>query len=111
VLEHVLEPEAVVEEMRRVLRPSGIAVVSVPNETLINKVKEAVFRLPFARRLLAPTEAGYQVPERMDDEWHLHAFGRDRLMTAVSGRFAVEQVVGIPSSLLPLRYVARLNPR
>src|SRR5450631_2748149 len=43
VLEHVLEPEAVVREMRRVLAPRGFAVVSVPNEALINRVKGIVF--------------------------------------------------------------------
>lgn len=116
VLEHVLEPEAVVREMRRVLAPRGFAVVSVPNEALINRVKGIVFRLPLGRRLVgggggAAGDGGYRVSEKMDDEWHLHEFDRARLEQAVAGRFAIDALVGVPSRLLPLRLVARLQPR
>jgi ubiquinone/menaquinone biosynthesis C-methylase UbiE len=112
VLEHVLEPEAVVREMRRVLAPGGFAVVSVPNEALINRVKGIVFRLPLGRRLVGGGgEGGYQVSEKMDDEWHLHEFDRARLERAVAGRFAIDALVGVPSRLVPLRLVARLQPR
>jgi len=113
VLEHVLEPEAVVREMRRVLAPGGFAVVSVPNEALINRVKGIVFRLPLGRRLVGAGagEDGYRVSEKMDDEWHLHEFDRTRLERAVAGRFAIDALVGVPSRLVPLRLVARLQPR
>ncbi len=110
VLEHVLEPEAVVHEMRRVLAPSGHAVVSVPNEELINQVKALAFRLPFGRRFLGAEEReGYRVSEKMDEDWHLHHFGRERLEQAVRGAFTVEAWVGVPHRLLPLRWVARLG--
>lgn len=112
VLEHVLEPEAVVREMRRVLRPAGWAVVSVPNEALINRVKAMLFRLPLGRRLVAGGgEGGYQPSEKMDDEWHLHEFDRTRLERAVAGRFTIDAIAGVPSRLAPLRLVARLRPR
>ena len=111
VLEHVLEPEAVVREMRRVLAPRGFAVVSVPNEALINRVKGVVFRLPLGRRLVGGGAGAYQVSEKMDDEWHLHEFDRARLERAVAGRFTIDALIGVPSRLLPLRLVARLQPR
>jgi ubiquinone/menaquinone biosynthesis C-methylase UbiE len=113
VLEHVLEPEAVVREMRRVLAPSGFAVVSVPNEALINRVKRIVFRLPLGRRLVGggAADGDYRVSEKMDDEWHLHEFDRARLEQAVAGPFVIDALVGVPSRLLPLRLVARLQPR
>jgi ubiquinone/menaquinone biosynthesis C-methylase UbiE len=113
VLEHVLEPEAVVREMRRVLAPSGFAVVSVPNEALINRVKRIVFRLPLGRRLVGggAADGDYRVSEKMDDEWHLHQFDRARLEAAVAGRFAIDALAGVPSRLVPLRLVARLQPR
>ena len=111
VLEHVLEPEAVVRQMRRVLAPGGFAVVSVPNEALINRVKGVVFRLPLAGRLLRGGAGGYQVSEDMTDEWHLHEFDRARLERAVAGLFAIDALVAVPSRLVPLRLVARLQPR
>jgi len=111
VLEHVLEPEAVVREMRRVLSPRGHAVVSVPNEALINRVKGIVFKLPLGKRFLGGSDGGYQVSQKMDDEWHLHEFDQARLERAVAGQFTVEKVVGIPAGLMPLRLVARLAPR
>jgi ubiquinone/menaquinone biosynthesis C-methylase UbiE len=112
VLEHVLEPEVVVGEMRRVLAPRGFAVVSVPNEALINRVKAMLFRLPLGRRLITGGgEGGYRPSEKMEDEWHLHEFDRERLERAVTGRFTIDAVVGIPSRLMPLRLVARLQPR
>jgi len=111
VLEHVLEPEAVVREMRRVLAPSGLVVVSVPNEALINRVKDVVFKLPLGRRLVGGGEGGYQPSDKMTDEWHLHEFDRARLERAVAGRFDIDALVGVPSRLMPLRLVARLRPR
>jgi len=111
VLEHVLEPEAVVREMRRVLAPAGLVVVSVPNEALINRVKSVVFKLPLGRRLVGGGEGGYQPSDKMNDEWHLHEFDRARLERAVAGRFDIDALVGVPSRLVPLRLVARLRPR
>lgn len=119
VLEHVLDPIAVAREMRRVLKPAGWAVISVPNEDLINDMKQFLFRLPFARRLLGGQAATsgsdqhgtYQMSDKMDDEWHLHSFSKKQLLETVEEGFTVERIAGIPTGLLPLRYVARLRPR
>jgi hypothetical protein len=92
--------------MHRVLAPCGVAVISVPNEALINRLKRIVFGVPLGRRLVA---GGYDVSRAMDEEWHLHAFGRARLEEALGNPFGIETLVGIPSRLMPLRLVARLR--
>jgi 2-polyprenyl-3-methyl-5-hydroxy-6-metoxy-1,4-benzoquinol methylase len=109
VLEHVLNPKTVLQEIRRVLKPDGVAVVSVPNEGLINRIKDTILALPGARALLRKS-SNYEMPDHMEDEWHLHEFELGMLKDSVAGLFKIDCVKGIPSRLLPLRWVAKLSP-
>ena len=110
VLEHVLNPKQVIAELRRVLRPGGWAVVSIPNEPLINAAKKWAFRMPLGRRILQGSADGYRVSEKMDDEWHLHEFDPARLEQAVKGVFTVTRLLGVPTRWFALRHVALLTP-
>ena len=110
VLEHVLHPEQVIAELRRLLRPGGWAVVSIPNEPLINWAKKWAFRMPLGRQILQGNADGYRVSEKMDDEWHLHEFDPARLEQAVKGVFAVARLQGVPTRWFALRHVALLTP-
>ncbi|HPB51353.1 MAG TPA: class I SAM-dependent methyltransferase [Myxococcota bacterium] len=111
VLEHVLDPRAVMVEIRRVLAPDGIAVVSVPNEAMINRFKDIALGNPVGRRLLREGSNGYHASPRMDDEWHLHAFDANMLRQVCSGIFDIQEIAAIPFPGLPARFVARLTPR
>lgn len=107
VIEHVLNPGAVLEEIVRVLRPTGTLAVSVPNEDLIDRLKAAVsvsglYRLVFA-------SGTFESPRQ--NEWHLHRFNRQRLVDLVPDALHLERVVPIPASALPLRYVAVMTKR
>ena len=55
----------------------------------------------------------YKMPERMDDEWHLHVFDLAGLLAMIPRGLRVTRVEGIPFRWLPLRYVVRCesNPR
>jgi ubiquinone/menaquinone biosynthesis C-methylase UbiE len=109
VLEHLVDPGAAVAEIRRVLKPGGVAVLSVPNEGLINRLKALVRKLGIWRLVMRGSD--YDMPERMDDEWHLHAFDLDALRAIVPPSFAVTRVVGVPSRAVALRWVIRCEAR
>lgn len=105
VLEHVQHPERVLQGMSDCLTENGIAVVSVPNESFINFLKGTLKSLQLFR-ILFPNMA-----DHMEDEWHVHVFGRDLLNRLCSRAFTVEQIVAVPFWFLPIRLVARLHPK
>lgn len=109
VLEHVQDPRQVVAEMVRVLRPTGVAVISVPNESLINSLKLWLRRLGLIGLILQSRE-GYQSPVAMDDEWHVHSFDMPMLHRIIDGAMVIEAVEAVPWRWLPLRYVVRCRP-
>ena len=85
----------------------GVAVVSVPNERLINTLKAMLGASGLYRVLLGARSGNYQMPERMDDEWHLHVFDLAGLLALIPKGLRVTRVEGIPFGWLPLRYVVR----
>jgi ubiquinone/menaquinone biosynthesis C-methylase UbiE len=107
VLEHLPSPAVALAEMRRIIAGGGVAVVSVPNEKLINTLK-AVLRTSGLYRVLLGSRSGeYQMPERMDDEWHLHVFDLAGLLALIPPGLRVTHIEGVPFRWLPLRYVVR----
>jgi SAM-dependent methyltransferase len=109
VLEHLVDPRAAVAEIARVLKRGGVAVLSVPNEVLINRAKALVRRLGLWR--LVMRDAAYDMPERMDDEWHLHTFDERAFRALIPPTLAVTRVVGVPVGRLALRWVMRCEAR
>jgi ubiquinone/menaquinone biosynthesis C-methylase UbiE len=109
VLEHLVDPHAAVGEIARVLRPGGVAVLSVPNEALINRAKALVRRFGLWR--LVMRGADYDMPERMDDEWHLHTFDLAAFRALVPPTLTITRVVGVPTRALALRWVMRCESR
>ena len=96
VLEHTLDPEAVLSAIARLLRPHGIAVVTVPNHDLIVRVTGFIRRTP-ARGFLG---------NRIDwtsDEFHLHHWAPPEFAGLLERHLKVLESRSAPANALPLR--------
>jgi ubiquinone/menaquinone biosynthesis C-methylase UbiE len=109
VLEHVVDPTACLKEIARILSCEGIAVISVPNEHWINRIKGVLIHLGIFSWLLHRGDEYGKMPEKMEDEWHLHAFSLREWLALFNNFFRVIRLRRIPFPWLPLRYVMRLE--
>ncbi len=109
VLEHLLDPSAALKEMARILKPQGTVVASVPNESLINRVKSILIHLGVFGWLFRRKGNYAEMSERMDHEWHLHDLRLEGWLTLFDDFFRVAQMRRIPFFWLPLRYAVRLE--
>lgn len=104
VLEHVQHPEKVLESIHYILKPNGRAVISIPNESMINRIKSLLAKTGLLK-LLFP-----HVSTKMDDEWHLHIFTAPQLqLICQNAGFTVKKLQKIPFGWLPLRYIISLR--
>ena len=109
VLEHLLSPSEALHEMARILEPRGMAIISVPNEVWINRIKSFLLQLGIFRWFVNRGSEYKEMPERMEDEWHLHALPLERWLSLFKQCFKVTRLKRIPFLWLPLRYVIRLE--
>lgn len=105
VLEHVKEPEPILEEIARLLRPGGHAVITVPNDPLILGLK----------RVVRITPVGWLLRNRIEwggDKYHLHTW-TPRQFRRVLQRvgFRVDEYRAAPFDQLPIRACFRCTPR
>jgi ubiquinone/menaquinone biosynthesis C-methylase UbiE len=99
-LEHIPEPKKAVRELSRIVKPGGIIILSVPNENLINRIKDLVWNLGLFNVLFP------DIPRRQNEEWHLHSFDLSMLREVTSDFVEVKKIYKIPFFFLPIRYLA-----
>lgn len=97
VLEHTVDPAAVLAEIRRVLHPKGRVVVTFPNDHLIHAVKALVrrsglWRLPLFGRIAWG-----------GDDYHLHIWKPAEMAALLGRRFRVQRSRFVPVALFPIR--------
>jgi len=109
VLEHLLDPSVSLQEIARILDHQGGAIISMPNELWINRIKRILIRLGIFDWLLHRGEGYGKMPERMEDEWHLHVFSLEEWLILFKDFFIVTHLKRIPFFWLPLRYVIYLE--
>jgi 2-polyprenyl-3-methyl-5-hydroxy-6-metoxy-1,4-benzoquinol methylase len=96
VLEHTLDPEAILRAISRLLRPAGIAVITVPNDPLIMRLKGVVRRTPVGWVLRDKIEWG-------GDIYHLHKWTPSEFQRILERHFRVTERTAAPHDLLPIR--------
>lgn len=97
VLEHVVEPQDILKGMRELLSPGGIAVITIPNDALIHRIKRLIrlFRLDALPPLHRIAWGG--------DQYHLHAWTAAEMKSLLDQYFRVIQIRCAPNPILPIR--------
>ena len=96
VLEHAKDPAAILAEIRRLLRPDGVAVITVPNDPLILRLKGVVRRTPVGWLLRDKVSWG-------GDEYHVHVWTPRQFEALLTGHFRVLERAAAPVDSMPVR--------
>jgi 2-polyprenyl-3-methyl-5-hydroxy-6-metoxy-1,4-benzoquinol methylase len=94
VLEHVVEPDKVLEGIRRLVRHDGRVVITFPNDTLIERLKTVV-KMSGLSKLLRVEWGG--------DHFHLHIWTITEMRALLSRYFRVVDEKFAPTRLMPVR--------
>jgi ubiquinone/menaquinone biosynthesis C-methylase UbiE len=104
VLEHVVDPDAVLAAIARIVRPSGLVVVTIPNDPLILRVKKVVRYTPLRWLLGGRVEWG-------GDRYHLHRWTPTQFEQLLRTHFQVVQRRFAPFALVRIRSCFKCVPR
>ena len=96
VLEHTVDPEAILATLARLLRPNGVAVITIPNDPLIARLKAWLRRSPAGPWLRDRVEWG-------GDVYHLHQWTPDAFQQLLERWFLVTHRQAAPFDALPIR--------
>jgi SAM-dependent methyltransferase len=103
VLEHTIDPEAILAAIAGLLRLDGHAVITVPNDALILRCKAIVRRTP----------VGWIWGRRFNwggDAYHIHQWTPRGFEAVLARHFQVEERRDVPFPGLPLRVCFRCVP-
>lgn len=105
VIEHILHPIALLEEIERISRNDTVIVITIPNEKRINWIKNILFLLGIHKLLFRKS---YRPSKKMEDEWHLHTFDLKKFKALIKGKFIIKKTIAIPTIFFPIRYIFSL---
>ena len=105
---HVLNPEQVVAELKRVTKPGGRVVISVSDEDQIERGMRWVKALGLQRRFFGTTAVpgGDHKAQVYNIEYHLRRFSLKRLREVVGGNLSEAAVIKVPTFIFPVHWIA-----
>ena len=104
VLEHTTDPGEVLSQIRRLLRTDGRAVITVPVDPLINRIKTIVRYTP----------VGWLLGNRVNwggDHYHLHTWWPWQFERLLREDFVVTDRAAAPAWAMPLHACFACRPR
>jgi SAM-dependent methyltransferase len=105
VLEHTDDPRSILAQLNRLLKPTGRAVVTFPNDPLIHDVKGLI------RRSGLPRLGLFRRVDWGGDHYHLHVWKIPEMRALLSEHFEVEAERHAPSRVFPIRCCFLVRPR
>lgn len=96
VLEHIIDPKVALCEFSRVIKNDGLIIVSIPNECVINNLKEILDQLKIYKMLFPNIQK--------HNDWHLHSLDLKSFKKYIPKGLHIQSLITIPTFLLPLRY-------
>jgi SAM-dependent methyltransferase len=103
VLEHTVEPEVILGEIARLLRPDGIAAITVPDDHVIMGLKRGVRRVMGRRWYERRASWG-------GDSFHLHQWRSAEFRALLARHLHVTDERLVPSRHVPIRLCYRCIP-
>ena len=97
VLEHVVEPVLILRHIHRLLRSDGRAVITFPNDQLIDGLKRAIVRVGLTR--LPP----FRRISWGGEDYHFHVWSVGEMRAMLARHFVIEGEAFAPTRLLPVR--------
>lgn len=104
VLEHVVDPDAIVASIARLLQPTGIAVLTIPNDRLIATLRSVMHSIPATGALTQKLDWG-------GDEFHVNSWTASEFEVLLSRHLHVHLRRMAPVSWVPLRMCFKCSPR
>lgn len=105
VLEHVVNPSALIAALADLLAPQGRLVVTVPNDAWIDPIK-AIIRWTGLRHVPPFRKITWG-----GDKYHLHTWTKEEMLAELSQHFLVERVALIPFAAVPLHFAFTCDTR
>jgi len=102
VIEHTQNPGELLKEMRRVLKKGGLAVLTVPNDSIGEKCKRILGFLKLDRLFGVKYGGG--------DEWHIHHLNLKEIKGLLQKEgLNIKKVGYAPHRFIPLRWILLLS--
>lgn len=102
---HVLHPETVVSELKRVLKPDGRIVISVCDDDQIERGIRWTNSLGLKKRFFGTADTNGKTPV-YSIEYHLHRFSLKRLREVVGSNLTEISLSKAPLFLFPVHWIA-----